>query len=109
MRDDYQPSYICVIKTHMQKKEEIQISGYSLVYRNDRSANNGGIMIEVRDKRKSTSLELTQENKVSQSLWILATNTRKKNRVGVIYAPQENVTANNTALQKNFFSWCLKF
>ena len=93
MIDDYQPSLVCIVETHMQKEEEIQISG--LVYRNDRSANNGGIIIGVRDKIKHISLELTQENKVGQSLWILVTNTKKKNRVGVIYAPQEDVTTNN--------------
>ena len=32
---------------------------------------------------------------MDQSLWILLTNTKKINRIGVIYAPQENVTANN--------------
>ena len=32
---------------------------------------------------------------MGQSLWILQTNTKKKNRIGVIYAPQENVTPNN--------------
>ena len=32
---------------------------------------------------------------MAQILWILLTNTKKKIRIGVIYAPQENVTANN--------------
>ena len=32
---------------------------------------------------------------MDQSLWILLTNTKKKTRIGVIYAPQENVTLNN--------------
>ena len=32
---------------------------------------------------------------MGQSLWILLTNTTKKNRIEVIYAPQENVTPNN--------------
>ena len=95
MIDDYQPALVCIIETHMQKEEEIQISGYSLVYRNDRSANSGGILIGVRDNIKNNSLELTQENKVGQSLWILLTNTNKKIRIGIIYAPQENVTPNN--------------
>ena len=36
----------------MQKEEEIQIPGYSLVYRNDRSAKSGGILIGVRDNIK---------------------------------------------------------
>ena len=95
MIDDYQPALVCIVETHMQKEEEIQIPGYSLVYRNDRSGNSGGILIGVRDNIKNISLELTQENKVGQSLWVLLTNTKKKIRIGVIYAPQENVTPNN--------------
>ena len=95
MIDDYQPALVCIVETHMQKEEEIQIPGYSLVYRNDRSAYSGGILIGVRDNIKNISLELTQENKVGQSLWILLTNTKKKIRIGVIYAPHEYVTPNN--------------
>ena len=95
MIDDYQPALVCIVETHMQKEEEIQIPGYSLVYRNDRSAYSGGILIGVRDNIKNISLELTQENKVGQSLWILLTNTNKNIRISVIYAPQENVTPNN--------------
>ena len=95
MIDDYQPALVCIVETHMQKEKEIQIPCYSLVYRNDRSANSGGILIGVRDNIKNISLELKQENKVGQSLWILLTNTKKKIRIGVIYAPQENVTPNN--------------
>ena len=84
MIDDYQPALVCIVETHMQKEEEIQIPGYSLVYRNDRSAYSGGILIGVRDNIKNISLELTQENKVGQSLWILLANTKKKIRMGVI-------------------------
>ena len=95
MIDDYQPSSICIVETHMQKEEEIQILDCSLAYRNERSANSGRILIRVRDNIKNISLELRQESKVVKSLWILVTNTKKKYRVGVIYAPQENVTPNN--------------
>ena len=52
MIGDYQPSLICIVETHMQKEEEIQIPGYSLVYCNDRSADSGGILIGVRDNIK---------------------------------------------------------
>ena len=62
----------------MQKEEEIQIPGYSLVYRNDRSANSEGILIEFRDNIKNISLELIQEDKVGQRLWFLLTNAKKK-------------------------------
>ena len=51
--DGYQPSLICIVETRMQKEEEIQISGYTFVYRNDRSANSGGILIGVRDNTKN--------------------------------------------------------
>ena len=95
MIDDYQPALVCIVETHMQKEVEIQIPGYSLVYCNGRSANSEGILIGVRDNIKNIRLELTQEKKVGRSLWILLTNTKKKNRIGVIYAPQENVTPNN--------------
>ena len=53
MIDDYQPSLVCIVETHMQKEEEIQIPGYSLVYRNDRSAKSGGTLIGVRDNIKN--------------------------------------------------------
>ena len=92
MIDNYQPSLVCIVETHMQKKEEIQIPGYSFVYRNDRSANSGGTLIRVRDNIENISLELTQENKMGKSLWILVTITKKNIRVGVICASQENVT-----------------
>ena len=78
MINDYQPALVCIVETHMQKEEEIQMPGYSLVYRNDRSANSGKILIGVTNNIKNISLELTQENKVVQRLWILLTNRKKK-------------------------------
>ena len=52
-------------------------------------------LIRVRDNIENVSLELPQENKVGQSLWVLVANTRKKIRVSVIYTLQENVAPNN--------------
>ena len=49
-----------------------------LVYRNDKSANNGGILIGVRDNIQNINLKLTQEDKVCQSPWILVTSTKKR-------------------------------
>ena len=88
MLDDYQPSLICILETHMQKEEGIQIPGYSLVSHNGRSANSRWTLIWVRDNIKNISLEL-------RSMWILVTKIRKKIRVGVIYRPQENDIPNN--------------
>ena len=95
MIDDYQPALVCIVQTHMLKEEEIQIAGYSPVYHNDRSGNNTGILIGFRDNIKNIGLEVTQENKVGESLLILLSNTKEKIRVGVIYAPHENATPNN--------------
>ena len=42
--------------------------GYSLAYRDDKSANSGGILIEITYHIKNITLELRQENKVDQNL-----------------------------------------
>ena len=52
----------------MQREERIQIPGYSIVYRNDKLVNSERILIGVRGNIENISLELTQENKVGQSL-----------------------------------------
>ena len=41
-----------MVQAHIQKEEEIQIPGYNLLCRNDRSANIGRILINVRDNIK---------------------------------------------------------
>ena len=55
MIDDYQPSLVWTVETHMQKEEEIKIPRYSFVNCNDRSGNRGGILIAVRENIKNIS------------------------------------------------------
>ena len=55
--------------------------GYSLAYHNGRSANSGGILIGVRDNIKNIRAELTQENNVGQSLWILKIQRKQLEQV----------------------------
>ena len=52
-------------------------------------------MLAVKENIITVTLEVAQKKKLRQSLWILLDNNRSKIRVGVIYAPQENVTLNN--------------
>ena len=92
---DYQPILICLVETHLQNKEEIRMSGHSQIFRNDRSGNSGGIMLAVKKNLSTITLKVTQEKKIGQSLWILLDNKRLKTRIGVLYAPQENVTSSN--------------
>ena len=51
-------------------------------------------MLAVKENIKTVTLEVAQEKKVGQSLWILLDNNRSKIRIWVIYTPQENVTLN---------------
>ena len=91
---DYQPILICLVETHLQKEEKMRIPGYSHIFRNDRSRNSGSIMLAVKENKNSGS-EVAQLKKIGQSLWILLDNNRNKIRIGVIYAPQENVASSN--------------
>ena len=52
-------------------------------------------MAAVKENIRTVILEVAQEKEIGQSLLILLDNSRSKIRIGVIYAPQENVTSNN--------------
>ena len=52
-------------------------------------------MLAVKEITKTVTLEVSQENKIGQTLWILLDNNKSKIRIGVIYAPHEDVTSNN--------------
>ena len=92
---DYQSILIGLIETHLHKEEEIRIPRYSQIFRSDRSGNSGGIMLAVKEKTETVTLEVTQEKEIGQSLWILLDSNRSKITIGTIYARQENVTSNN--------------
>ena len=92
---DYQPMLICLVETHLQKEEQIKISGYSQIFHNERSGNSGGIMLSVKENIRAATSETAQGKGILQSFWILLDNNRSKIRIGVIYASLENVILNN--------------
>ena len=49
----------------------------------------------MKESIKTVTLEVAQEKEIGQSLGIILDNNISKIRIGVIYAPQENVTSNN--------------
>ena len=49
----------------------------------------------MKENIRTVTLEIAQEKEIGQSLWILPDNNRSKNKIGIIYAPQENVGPNN--------------
>ena len=92
--NDYKPNLICLVETHLAKEEQIGIPGYR-IYRNDGTKNSKGILIAVRNSIKTISAEVIRYDEVAQTLWILLNNQKQKIRIGAIYGPQENVTAND--------------
>ena len=79
----------------MQEKQEITITGYETIYRNDKTSNSGGILIAVEDTLKTITMKVKEKTEIGQTLWILLNNQKKKKiKVGVIYAAQEGVTQN---------------
>ena len=47
----------------MLKEEEITIPGYETVFREDGTNNSGGIMIAVKDKIKTISMQIEDDTK----------------------------------------------
>ena len=52
-------------------------------------------MLAVKENIKTITVEVAQEKEIGQSLQILLDNNRSNIRIGVIYAPKQNVTSNN--------------
>ena len=88
---ELEPTIICLVETHMSKKELIEITGYK-IYRSDNSTQAGGILVGVLKKVANVTVQIKERSEVGQALWLLVDNTKIKLRIGVIYAPQENVT-----------------
>ena len=78
----------------MKEEKEVKISGYETMYQNDKTSNSGGIVVTVEDTMKIITMQVKEETEVRQTLWLLLNNQKKKRKVGVIYAPQEEVTPN---------------
>ena len=49
-------------------------------------------MIAVKDNIKTVSMQIQNEKSIGQALWVQIDNENIIIKVGVIYAPQENVT-----------------
>ena len=49
----------------------------------------------MKENIRTVTLEIAQEKEIGQSLWMLPDNNRSKNKIGIIYTPQENVAPNS--------------
>ena len=46
---DQKPTIVSLVETHVEKEEEVVITGHETIYRNDKTANNGVILVAVKD------------------------------------------------------------
>ena len=92
--DDYKPTLICLVETHLLKEEQIQIPEYK-IFRKDGTTNSRYILIAIKEQLKTIVAEVNTEKKIDQTLWVLLNNQKIQVRMGVIYGPQENVTSNS--------------
>ena len=51
------PTIFCLVETHLEKDEEVAIPGYETIYRNDKAANSGCILVAVKDNIKTVTME----------------------------------------------------
>ena len=55
--EDKEPTIVCLVETHLQKEEEVAIPGYETIYRNDKTANSGEILVAVKDNIKTMNMQ----------------------------------------------------
>ena len=89
MVEDQKHAIVCLVE-----KEEVAIPDYETIYRYDKSANSGGILVAVKNNIKTVTMQTHKQEQVGEGLWILTDNKKTKLKLGVIYVPQENTTPN---------------
>ena len=55
--EDKEPTIVCLVETHLQKEEEVAIPGYETIYRNDKTANSGEILVAVKGNIKTMNMQ----------------------------------------------------
>ena len=90
--EEVDPSVICLVETHLDEAERVQLEGFNLIFRSDKSSDSRGIMVAVKDKLKDIAIQLGETKEVGQTLWIRLDNGKEKIRIGTVYAPQESRT-----------------
>ena len=89
MVEDQKHAIVCLVE-----KEEVAIPGYETIYRYDKSANSGGILVAVKNNIKTVTMQTHKQEQVGEGLSILIDNKKTKLKLGVIYVLQENTTPN---------------
>ena len=83
-----QPTVICLVETHLQKDEILEIEGYEII-RNDRQQQGGGVLIAYKSELHHIIKEVNRESVNGETIWIKIDNNKQRIRLAVVYAPQE--------------------
>ena len=51
--EEVDPSIICLVETHLDEAERVQLEGFNSIFRSDKSSESGGIMVAAKDKLKN--------------------------------------------------------
>ena len=81
------PSVICLVETHLEEDDEIEIPGYSIM-RKDRNQDGGGCLIAYREEINTLVTRIPE--KETEMAWILIENSVAGVKIGVVYCPTEN-------------------
>ena len=65
--EDQKPTIVCLVETHLEK-EEVAIPGYETIYRNDKTASSGGILVAVKGNRKIVTMQTHKQEQVGEGL-----------------------------------------
>ena len=90
---------MCLVETNLEATDQVEVGGYSLVFRNDNTKDSGGILVAFNDTIKNIAIQIESSNGVGQTSWVRIDNGKNKVKMGTIYAPQESRTP-NTELKK---------
>ena len=66
--EEVDPSIICLVETHLDEAERVQLEEFNSVFRSDKSIDSGGIMVAVKDKLKNIAIQLGETKEVGQTL-----------------------------------------
>ena len=81
-----EPAVICLVETHLDEDEQIELPGYEL-HRRDRNKDGGGCLIAYKLSMKTLVTKLPRQE--TESVWIRVGNDVGGVKIGVAYFPQE--------------------
>ena len=68
------PSVICLVETHLDEAERVQLERINSVFRYDKSSDSGGIIVAIKDKLKNIAIQLEETKDIGETLWIKIDN-----------------------------------